>query len=203
MRLLEVSVSLPRFASTLTLVVLAVLLFAGAGNNTLPFWSQWGANPAHTGAVDISGQPLNEKLADIIYDPFVNQEKTENIPVFGESVLSAHYQSTLIDGNSFYMLQKTGSYLDCMPLGAWEYGAACGPNAWYWMIWNVARYDWSNGKPTQSWMFMSDWKPEPNDTDFKSGAVGLIGWEPVFHPALANGYLYVPGASGTVWKVDK
>ena len=132
---------------------------------------------------------LNEKLADIIYDPFVGQEKTENKPVFGEAVLSAHYQSTLIDGDSFYMLQKTGTYIDCNPLAGWEYGEACGPNAWNWMIWNVARYNWTNGKPTQSWLFTSDWKPEPNDTDFRSASVGLIGWEPVFHPALANGYL--------------
>jgi len=28
-------------------------------------------------------------------------------------------------------------------------------------------------------------------------------WEPVFHAALANGSVYVPGAGGTIWKVDK
>jgi hypothetical protein len=187
----------------LALLVFAALLLTGFGHNDVPFWSQWGSNAAHTGMVDVDGQPLNTKLADIIYDPFVGQEKTENEPEYGEGVLSAHYQSTLIDGDSFYMLQKTGTYIDCNPRGSWVYGGACGPNAWNWMIWNVARYDWTNGKPSQSWMFASDWKPEPNDTDFRSGSAGLVGWEPVFHPALANGYLYVPGASGTIWKVDK
>ena len=47
------------------------------------------------------------------------------------------------------------------------------------------------------WTFASDWKPEPNVTN------GLGGWEPVFHPVLANGFIYVPGAGGTVYKVDK
>lgn len=193
--------SLPRSVSILVLLALAVLLLTGFGHD-LPFWSQWGSNPEHTGMVAVSGQPLNEKLADIIYDPFVNQEKTENIPIYGAGILTAHYQSTLIDGNSFYMVQKTGTYPDCHPLGRWEFGGDCGPNAWYWLVWNVARYDWKNGKPVQTWMFTTDWKPESNDTDFRVGEVGLDGWEPVFHPAIAGGYLYVPGTGGTLWKVD-
>ena len=32
------------------------------------FWSQWGHDPQHTGMVSIPAQPLNEKLADIVYD---------------------------------------------------------------------------------------------------------------------------------------
>jgi len=31
----------------------------------------------------------------------------------------------------------------------------------------------------------------------------LNGWEPVFHPELAGGFLYVPGAGGSVFRVDK
>ena len=46
------------------------------------------------------------------------------------------------------------------------------------------------------WTFASDWKPEPNGS-------GLEGWEPVFHPVDANGFIYVPGAGGTVWKVNQ
>ena len=45
----------------------------------------------------MAGQPLNRKLADIIYDPFNDQEKTET---FGE--LLAHFPSTLVDpGGTF------------------------------------------------------------------------------------------------------
>jgi hypothetical protein len=184
------------------LLALAVLLLTGFGPD-LPFWSQWGANPQHSGMVGVLGQPLNTKIADIIYDPFVNQEKTENQDLYGEAVLTAHYESTLIDGDSFYMEQKSGTYIDCHPLIGWLYGEDCGPNAWYWMIWNVARYDWVNGQAVQSWIFSSDWKPEPNATNFLHGFVGLQGWEPVFHPALSSEYLYVPGAGGTLWKVDR
>jgi hypothetical protein len=193
--------SRPRFVPILVLLAFAVVLLTGFGHD-LPFWSQWGSNPQHSGMVDAIGQPLNEKLADIIYDPFVDQEKRENVPLYGAEVLTAHYQSTLIDGESFYMVQKTGTYILCQPLDAWEGGAACGPNAWNWMIWNVARYNWVNGQPALAWMFATDWKPEFNDTNFIRGYVGLEAWEPVFHPALAGGYLYVPGAGGTVWKVD-
>ncbi|MGO8794679.1 MAG: hypothetical protein ACLQLC_07640 [Candidatus Sulfotelmatobacter sp.] len=184
------------------LLTLAVLLLTGFGHD-LPFWSQWGANPQHSGMVGVLGQPLNTKIADIIYDPFVNQEKTENQPLYGEAVLTAHYQSTLIDGDSFYMEQKSGTYIGCNPLIGWIYGEECGPNAWYWMTWNVVRYDWVNGQAVQSWTFSTDWKPEPSSTNFLHGFVGLEGWEPVFHPALGDGYLYVPGAGGTIWKVDE
>jgi hypothetical protein len=166
------------------------------------FWSQWGRDAQHTGMVDIAGQPLNQKIADIVYDPFTQLEQNENLLLFGEAVLTAHYQSTLIDGNSFYMMQKTGAYHSCYPTGWWIYGLPCGPNTWNTEIWNVVRYDWQGNNPVTIWTFTTDWKPEPNATNFYLGAVGLEGWEPVFHPALANGSLYVPGAAGTVWKVN-
>jgi hypothetical protein len=185
------------------LLALAVLLLSGFGrDHERAFWSQWGRNAQHTGRVDVDGQPLDHKLADIFYDPFVEKEKAENEALFGEGVLTAHYQSTLIDGDSFYMIQKTGTYTPCSPAGAWFNGANCGPNAWGWLNWNVARYDWKNGEAVQAWLFPTDWKPAPNDTNINIGAIGLDGWEPVFHPALARGHLYVPGAGGTVWKID-
>jgi hypothetical protein len=190
-----------RLLATLVLLVLAVSFLSGFGHDGV-FWAQWGRDPEHTGMVEISGQPFNRKLADIIYDPFVNQEKLANLGVDGVSVLTAHYQSTLIDGNSFYMVQKTGTYLDCHPVTAWGSGGACGPNTWNLMQWNVARYDWVNDLAVRQWVVPTDWKPEPNDTNFLQGYTGLSGWEPVFHPALANGYLYAPGASGTLWKVN-
>jgi hypothetical protein len=167
------------------------------------FWSQWGRNSEHTGMVDVAGQPLNEKIADIVYDPFTQQEKQEQLLLEGEAVLTAHYMSTLIDGNSFYMMQKSGSYPSCHPAGWWFYGLPCGPNEWNQLYWGVVRYNWQGNTPVAAWTFGTDWVPEPNGTDLLIGAVGLIGWEPVFHPALANGYLYVPGAAGTVWKVNE
>lgn len=183
-------------AAILILVGLSVLLLTGFGNEGA-FWSQWGQNPQHTSSVSVSAQPLNRKLADIVYDPFVKQEEAE---IGG--ALAAHYESTLIDGNSFYMVKKDGVYPLCHPLFAWVSGAGCGPNAWNRLQWNVVRYDWKDGQAVPVWNFHTDWKPEPNATDVRFGFAGLFGGEPVFHPALANGYLYVPGAAGTVWKVN-
>jgi hypothetical protein len=183
---------------SLAIMLVNVLLLSGFGN-AQPFWSQWGRNAQHSGMVNVAGQQINNKLADIVYDPFTQQEQNES---GGE--LLAHYQSTLVDsdGTSFYMLQKSGSYHSCQPQGVWEYGFPCGPNTWNQMQWNVVRYDWQQNMPVAAWTFPSDWKPEPNATNLLLGFSGLGGWEPVFHPALANGSLYVPGAGGTLWRVN-
>jgi len=141
--------------------------------------------------VDLAAQGLHHQLADIVYDPFVEKEQAEQ-----GGDLVAHFQATLIDGNDFYMESKSGTYPSCTPTGDWVNGANCGPNAWNRLTWNVTRYTWQQGKPVLIWTFASDWKPEPNGQ-------GLGGWEPVFHPVLANSFLYSPGAGGTIWKVDK
>ncbi len=173
-----------------------------AASNT-PFWAQWGSNPQHSGSVATAGQSLTNKQADIVYDPFVDQEKAENTTLFGEAVLTVHEQAPITDGNDVYMVTKTGSYTSCNPVGDWTNGTACGPNTWNTMIWNETRYTWENSQLVQIWSFASDWKPEPNGTNFNTGYGGLVGWEPVFHPLDANNYLYVPGAAGTLWKVNK
>jgi hypothetical protein len=184
-------------------VALIVLLAACGGSSRTPpsppppasnspFWAQWGSTAQHSGSVSVAAQGLNKQLADIIYDPFVAQEQAE----FSGDLL-AHYQATLTDGNDFYMESKSGQYPSCNPVGDWVNGTACGPNAWDKLTWNVTRYTWESGKPVLIWTFVSDWKPEPNVTG------GLGGWEPVFHPVLANSFIYVPGAGGTVYKVDK
>src|SRR5579863_6282552 len=95
--------------AAICLLLAAALLLSGWGHQR-PFWSQWGRDPQHTGRVYIDGQPLDSKLADIVYDPFTAQEKNENEVVFGMSALTAHYMSTLTEGGSFYMLQKSGKY---------------------------------------------------------------------------------------------
>jgi len=171
-----------------------------------PVWAQWGANPQHTGQVNVSAQGLVQKLANIQYDPFVDQEKAESLGVLGDADLLVHEQAPITDGNDVYMVKKMGSYKSCSPAGAWSSGADCGPNTWNTMGWCEARYSWTGATLTQQWGFESDWKPVPNGqyngvAGFSSP--GLTGWEPVFHPALANSLLYVPGAGGTLWKVNK
>ncbi len=186
----------------------------GGGNNSggngggppasnTPFWAQWGANPQHTGLVNVNGQNTAHKLADIVYDPFVLQEQAENLGPEGQAVLTAHYPAPLVDGNDVYMLIKSGAYNSCNPAGSWANPPnpptptpQCGPNTGNTQVWNVARFTFENGSLTQIWSFQSDWKPEIN-----GGA--LFGWEPVFHAVDANDFIYVPGGGGTVFKVDK
>jgi hypothetical protein len=153
--------------------------------------------------VAVAGESVNNKAADIIYDPFLTQEKNENTALFGEAVLTVHEQAPITDGNDVYMVMKMGSYTSCPTAGDWTNGSACGPNTWNTMEWCESRFTWIKGQLVQVWSFDSDWKPEPNATDYSSGFGGLGGWEPVFHPADANNFLYVPGATGSVWKVDK
>lgn len=171
--------------------------------SAVPFWPQWGSNPQHTGMVQVTGQSLNETFADIVYDPFVTQEKAENTVLFGEAVLTVHAQAPITDGNDVYMLMKMGSYNSCSPAGNWVNGAACGPNAWDTMDWCEVRFSWVDGQLVEAWSFDSDWYPEPNAVNFGLGYGGLDGWEPVFHPADTPNFLYVPGAAGQVWKVNK
>ncbi len=169
--------------------------------SNMPFWPQWGSNPQHTGMVAATGQPPSNILANIVYDPFVTQEKNEHAPFFGDAVLTVHEQAPIVDGNDAYMVMKMGTYNSCNPVGSWATGAACGPNTWNTMKWCELRFSWVNGQLVEAWDFDSDWVPEPNASDSNDG--GLGGWEPVFHPAEANNFIYVPGAGGTVWKVDK
>ncbi len=140
----------------------------------------------------MAGQRLNRQLADIIYDPFVPQEQAEQ---FG--FLLAHYQVPLVDGNDVFMEFKTGTYISCDPPG-WMTTEPCGVNAWNTQIWNERRLSWQGERLVEAWNFASDWKPPPVP------ALNFLGpSEPVFHAALANGFVYVPGAGGTLFKLAR
>jgi hypothetical protein len=192
-----VSIVATATANTAKMASANVTVTAPAASNT-PFWAQWADNPQHQGMVSVAGQGLSQQLANITYDPFVAQEQAENLPIYGAAVLTAHYQSPLIDGNDVYMLQEGGMYTSCNPPGAWGMYPfpACGPNAWNTKTWGEERFTWESGQLEPVWTYVSDWKPEPS-------GFGLYGWEPVFHTVDANSFIYVPGASGTVWKISK
>jgi hypothetical protein len=150
-------------------------------------WSQWGHDYTHGGNTCAPGQPISRKLARFTFDPFVDQEIAET-----HGSLLAHYQSPLIVGDDLYMLVKSGTYITCDPNGGPP--QPCGRRVWESQIWNEARFTWKDGQLTEQWRFESDWKPEP---------LALAGWEPVFQPALYDNFLYVPGAGGSVFKVDR
>jgi hypothetical protein len=144
-------------------------------------WPQWGYDPQHASKVSQVGQNLNQNIVNIVYDPLVPQEMAESAPFFGEPVLLAHYQAPLVDGNDVYMMFKTGQY------NVHNYQS---------QNWGETKYTW-NGPHTQlnvAWQFASD---------YKAPGQLFTNWEPVFHPALANGSLYVPGKGGSIFRVNK
>jgi outer membrane protein assembly factor BamB len=135
-------------------------------------WPQWALNPQHTSEINVAGQPLNRELADIVYDPLVAQERAAN-----RGDLLAHYQVPLIEGSAVFMEFKSGTY---------------NKNRFDTQIWGENGFEWINGQLVHTWSFTSDWSAPGSQADF---------WEPVFHGVLANGYVYVPGAGGTIFKL--
>ena len=142
-------------------------------------WPQWSRDPQHTGQINVAGQSLNQNIADLIYDATAPDEIAVVNQIFGESDLLVHYQVPLLDGNDVYMEFKSGN---------------ANKNTFSNMNWAENKLSWQNGSLVQAWSFASDWKAPGSYFDF---------WEPVFHALLANGALYVPGAGGTIFKVNK
>jgi len=137
-----------------------------------------------------AAQPPAALLADVVYDPFVEAEKAET-----GGTLLVHYAMPLVDDSGVYMEFKSGSFIACQPPGS-GLPAPCGPDARSLQTWSVKKLVWRGTALAEAWTFASDWKPEP-----AGGAIG--DWEPVFHPAIAGDYVYVPGAGGTVFKVAR
>jgi hypothetical protein len=137
-------------------------------------WPQWMQNPQHTGFLNVVGQNLNKILANIVYDPLVPDEQAH-----GGGDLLAHYQVPLVEGNDVYMESKAGSYT----VGTYST-----------QTWHQNKFSWQGKNLVKAWTFDSDWVPPGGQADF---------WEPVYHAVLANGYLYDPGAGGSIFKVNK
>jgi hypothetical protein len=163
--------------AALAIVVASVLVVAPAGSVTFSGdWAQWGQNPQHQGFVNVAGQPLNNLLDDVVYDPFTNRENTG-------SGIGVHYQ-TALDGGDVYMESKSGVFSTT--------------KTWETQVWNEKKLSWQGGALVTQWTFASDWTPVPFSRNPDSGPT----LEPVFHAALANASVYVPGAGGTVFRVD-
>ena len=145
--------------------------------NKPPDWAQWGLNPQHT-LLDsgVTGQPLNRNIVNIIYDFNVAAEQADPNNAGG---LLVHYQVPLIDGNDAYIESKDGTYSN---------------STYSTQKWHQNKYSWQGGTLVKQWTFNTDW--------FAPGSSALF-WEPVYHAALANGFLYDPGQGGTIFKINK
>ena len=172
-------------------ILIGLLLLALQASVFGQGWPEWGQNPQHSGSIAVIGQSPSQKLGNITYDPFVAQEQAEN---FGE--LLAHYQAPLTDGQDVFTEFITGQYVNCNPPGSYT-PFPCGNDNWFNQVWNEKRLHWQGGKLVEKWSFASDWKPAPD----AGGELG--GWQPVFHAALTEEAVWVPGAGGTVFKLSR
>src|SRR6266516_7177063 len=136
---------------------LGLVLTIVSGQNTSTTWPQWGHDQNHTGSVNVAGQNLNTILANIVYDPFIAQEKA---PENGDGDLLIHYQTPLVDGNDVYMEFKTGTYTSI--------------TTWETQTWNEKKLSWRGNHLVEQWSFQTNWKPVPFNPAGPS-------WEPVFH----------------------
>ena len=175
----QINVTMP--STALPAAAATVQIEAGGVTSTSPTtiavgtgWPQWAQNTQHTSSPGVAGQSLNEILADLVYDPLVPEEQSSNY-----NELVAHFQVPLVDGNDVYMEYKSGSY------SASTFSSE---------IWGENRFTWQNGQLALQWGYASDWKAPGSSSDF---------WEPVFHAALGNTVVYVPGASGSVIELNK
>jgi len=152
---------------------------AAASASAAPWWGQWGQNSQHQGTVNAFGQSLTNLQADVVFDPFAAKEMKSE-----DGDLLIHYQTPLIDGSDVYMEYKSGQYSN---LANWET-----------QTWGEQKLSWVAGKLLPTWSYPSDWKPVPY-SKLTNGPT----WEPVFHGVVTDNAVYVPGAGGTIFKLDK
>ena len=141
-------------------------------------WPQFGRDSAHTGTAEVAGQALQVRVATIQIDPFADIERG----LSGDD-LFVHYATPLLDGDDVFVEIKGGTYTD---------------GDWSTQTWGVQAFRWQGSILAPRWTTFSDWKPVPF-----TGAGGGPTFEPVFHPVLANGFLFMPGAGGSLLRVDR
>ena len=185
---IQLKAKISYFKSLLLLTLLSVAISPPACFAS-PDWLQWGRDAQHSGSMPVSAQSADAILSDTVVDPNAMASYLEN----GD--LLAHYQVPLIQGKSVYMEYKSGSFTSIVN--------------WQTQIWGMKRSDWKNGQLVKVWAFASDWKPVPfGDWDWAQypNSYGIFlgpDWEPVFHGAVAGGWVYVPGAGGSLFKLNK
>jgi hypothetical protein len=143
-------------------------------------WTQLGQNASHTGTACAPAQGFTSVLASITFDPFVEQELLDAKAQNGAAELLVHYQAPLVTGDDVYLETKSGTYN--------------GSSDWNTQVWGETYYHWQTGALTEVATFASDWKPVPQS---------LAVWEPLFHSAIDGTVIWIPGAGGTVYKVDR
>ena len=151
-------------------------------------WTQWAHDATHAGDSCVGGDAPGKVLTTVQIDPFVN---AENPPATGTGLL-VHYQAPLVVGDDVYVESKGGEF--AQPCAPPDGGAAAPCHAWDSQTWSEIHYRWSGDSLRMQWAVASDWKPVPSD---------ITGVEPMFQPLIVGAFLYLPGAQGTLLKIDR
>ena len=140
-------------------------------------WSQWGGGPRHTGSLPVLGDRFTFKLHESVVDPHVPTKRGE-----AGGALLVHYQTPLSDGNEVFMEAIGGTYTSFQ--------------TWNTQTWGIRKFTWNDLDLQERWTTVSDWTPPPF-------ATGGPRFEPVFHAALNENFVYMAARGGTVLEVDR
>ena len=140
-------------------------------------WSQWGGGPRHTGSLPVLGDRFTFKLHESVVDPHVPTKRAE-----ANGALLVHYQTPLSDGNEVFMEAIGGTYTTFQ--------------SWNTQTWGIRKFVWNELQLQEQWTVVSDWTPPPF-------AAGAPRFEPVFHAALNERFVYMPAGGGEVLEVDR
>jgi hypothetical protein len=135
----------------------------------------WVLDPQQSGQVSVASQPTEQILATVRYDPVILHEEGQN----GVELL-ANFLPPPMDGDDVYVESKD------------EANSISAHNS---EKWHENKFTWQNGSLVKIWTFDTDWVALDSANDF---------WTlPVYHAALANGFVYDMGAGGTLFKLNK
>lgn len=150
---------------------------AAADDGNIGAWLQWAGDAQHNGSTGVFAQSLGRNLFNIVYDANVPEEQAA---VGGD--LHVHYQVPLVDENGdVYMEFKSGRFDP-------ESGIFGTQN------WSEKKLIVKNGRARVKWSFTTDWRPPGSLADY---------FEPVFQPAIHGESIYLPGAGGTLLRINK
>lgn len=136
-------------------------------------WSQFAANPKHTGNADTLAQPLGHVMAHIFYDPFLSSAEG-----------AIHYAVPLLDGDDVFMTFKASlGRGDLPPLI--ERG--------------VQRFHWENGQLVLKWATATGWQPPPN-TAWEPSLQPVLANGSIYVPNAGGTLLQLDRNSGAVVK---
>ena len=140
-------------------------------------WSQWGGGPRHTGSLPVLGDRFTFKLHESVVDPHVPTKRGE-----ASGALLVHYQTPLSDGNEIFMEAIGGTYTNFQ--------------TWNTQTWGIRKFVWNDLELQEQWTTVSDWTPPPYGP-------GGPRFEPVFHAALSENFVYMPAGGGEVLEVNR